>query len=109
MTSEIQQELEENLRHIQRLIAKQEFSVGDANSFLLRYGNFALKMEELEKSRDLLGETKMKSSNITPQEIGGLFIDGKTSKLNGGCFQWKVGITYIKSNFTTFLARGEQL
>ena len=68
MKSEIQEEIEENLRHIQRLIAKQEFSVGDAELLLLRYGNFALKMDSLEKSRNLCRDKYNKLKNTHTEQ-----------------------------------------
>ena len=40
----------------------------------------------------------MKSRQIIPQEIGGLNTDDKSNILEGVCFQWKVGLTYIKRN-----------
>jgi tRNA-dihydrouridine synthase len=52
MTSAIQQELEENIKQIRILINSQIFSVKDAESYLERYGNILLKVNELELSRD---------------------------------------------------------
>lgn len=53
MTSEIIQELEENTNEMSDLIAKQKFTVGDAQRYLERYFNILRKMEQLETSRDL--------------------------------------------------------
>ena len=52
MTSEIQQDLEENYKIMKILIDKQEFTIGAANDFLERYFNIIRKMEDLEASRD---------------------------------------------------------
>ena len=48
----IQEELKSNMENIQKLIGMQMFNVGDANNFLKLYGNFLIKIDELEKSRD---------------------------------------------------------
>lgn len=53
MKSEIQKELIENYKVMNNLIDRQLFNIGDAKLFLERYGNVLLKMESLEKSRDL--------------------------------------------------------
>lgn len=50
--SEIQQELEENIIQIEKLIGKQTFRVEDAHRFLARYFNFVRKIEQLSESRD---------------------------------------------------------
>ena len=52
MTSEILEELQENLKQMGDLIAKQKFTVGDGIAFNKRYFNYFRKMEDLEKSRD---------------------------------------------------------
>ncbi len=52
MTSEILEEVKENMYKIEKLIARQKFSVGDAHTFLARYYNFYRKIEQLEISRD---------------------------------------------------------
>ena len=52
MTSEIQKELENNVKEMDKLISKQKFKVGDAQKFLERYFNIVRKMEDLESSRD---------------------------------------------------------
>ena len=52
MKSEILIELEENTKEIGLLIAKQKFTVGDAQRFLERYANYSRKMEQLTESRD---------------------------------------------------------
>ena len=54
MASEIQTELEENIRQMNGLIKNQLFSVGDAEKFLSRYYNIVRKMEDLESSRDTI-------------------------------------------------------
>lgn len=48
----------------------------------------------------------MKSNNIVPQEMKGLFIDDKTSVFSDVGFQWKVRLTYIKSNIFGCLHEG---
>ncbi len=53
MTSEIEQELEENIKKMEVLIDRQKFTVGDAHTFLARYFNFLRKMQQLEKSKDM--------------------------------------------------------
>ena len=52
MTSEILQELENNIEKMELLMSNQKFGVGDAQKFLQRYINIFRKMEDLEKSRD---------------------------------------------------------
>jgi DNA polymerase IIIc chi subunit len=52
MTSEIEDELTENVKKIEVLIDKQKFTVGDAHAFLARYFNFIRKIQDLEESRD---------------------------------------------------------
>ena len=53
MTSEIEQELIENIKKMEKLIDKQVFTVGDGHAFLARYYNVLRKLEDLEKSRDM--------------------------------------------------------
>jgi len=52
MKSEIMQELENNIKEIQKLIENQDFKVSDANKFLKRYTNIYNSMNKLSKSRD---------------------------------------------------------
>lgn len=52
MKSEILIEIEKNCKEIEKLIDKQLFTIEDAFKFLKRYGNFALKINELTLSRD---------------------------------------------------------
>ena len=49
---------------------------------------------------------KMKSSNIIPMEIQGLFSVDKTLKSLRMGFQWKVDLIYIKSNIFGCLQAG---
>jgi hypothetical protein len=43
-------------------------------------------------------EIEVRSSNITPVEIKGLFIDGKINNFNNLPFQWKVDLIHIMFN-----------
>jgi len=52
MTSEILQELEDNVGEMTKIIANQKFKVKDAQRFLDRYYNIIWKMEDLETSRN---------------------------------------------------------
>ena len=47
----------------------------------------------------------MKSRQLFPHEMKGLNTDDKTGILNRVGFQWKVDITYIKSNLKGQLQR----
>ena len=50
--SEIIQEMEENMEQMEELIAKNNFTVKDAQRFLVRYYNIHRRMEQLVISRD---------------------------------------------------------
>ena len=50
--SDILDELRENFRAMENLISEQNFKIGDAQKFLERYHNVAIKMEQLIISRD---------------------------------------------------------
>lgn len=52
MTTEIMQELEENIKKLEELIENQRFRIGDAHNFLKRIINIYRSMENMEKSRD---------------------------------------------------------
>lgn len=53
MTSQIQQTLMNNYKEMEMLIDKQIFNIEDAKLFLKEYHKVIMKVEDLEKSRDL--------------------------------------------------------
>ena len=66
MTSEIIQELEENVGKMADLVSKQKFCVADAQKFLARYFNILRKMEQLSESRD---KWKAKALKLKEQSL----------------------------------------
>ncbi len=58
------QEVIEKEKEMQDLISKQKFTIGDAQRFLERWGNFAIKMDQLEKSRDKWRQRAEKAENL---------------------------------------------
>ena len=70
MTSEIQKELEDNFKEMQKLLESQTLTVGDGQRYLERYYNTMRKMQDLEKSRDSVN-SRLKSIEQRKDEVWG--------------------------------------